>query len=357
MVYLSIIVPVYKTEMYLSRCLDSICLQLDVNSSNVEVWLVNDGSPDNSLEIIKEYCSKYPKIINIINKENGGVSEARNTALDRVSGRYIWFVDSDDTVEEGSIAQLISIIASTSADYILFNAYRVDAENRIIGKFEHCSGQIETELFSFNADEVLNKYNKHMLWLRLFRREFIGSLRFPVGITHEDIHFDLQLLARKPRILSLDGVFYRHFFDNPDSITNTMNPVKYRHVLWIFSDLHEKFSNNNELRPFLKEYVTVAISTLFSRACYLLSTNLSNVNKYYLFKEYTLLIKNLYISLENYSFCITKPRWQKLVYFFIKNGKYYMAFIIAITSVKIKSVYDFFSISRYRIKRMFNVRL
>lgn len=351
-IYLSIIVPVYKTEAFLQNCLDSICLQLDTYSSNVEVFVVNDGSPDNSLVIIEAFKEKYPDFINIINKKNGGLSEARNCALDKATGRYIWFVDSDDTIEAGAIAEIMPIISKSKADYIYFNAYRVDKKGRISGQFLHGCQHIGYEKFIFTASGVQNKFNKHMVWLRLFKREFVGSLRFPVGITHEDIHFDLQLLARQPHVLYLEGIYYRHFFDNPDSITNTMNLLKHRHILWIFNDLYEKFSMDEHLNPFFKEYKSLAISTLLYRAFNIPSTNLSYSEKCCLFNEYSQLVRKFCFFSESQNILINKHFFKKIVYFLIKYNHIAFAYTVAKIAIKFKSNYEYLSFARHRLKRI-----
>jgi len=343
MTCLSIVIPVFKTEAYLPRCLESILSQLENAAAEVEIWVVNDGSPDNSLAIMQGYREKYPELVHVIDIANSGVSVARNVALDQITGRYVWFVDSDDAIETGAIEELISIISNTNADYIYFNAHRVDENDTIIGGFSHNSSRSQINSFNFNAEEVLTRYGKHMLWLRLIRKDFIGTLRFPAGITHEDIHFDLQLLARKPRILILDRTFYRHFFDNPSSITNTMNPTKHRHVLWVYEDLYEKFAAASAFSPFLCEYIVVAITPLFKRACYLLSTDLSNRDKLSLFKEYCKLIRKLFQAFDD-----NKPRHhflsRSITFRLIVGGYIYCAFILSLAGSKVKLFID--SISR-----------
>jgi len=346
---LSIIIPVYNTEAYLPNCLNSICSQIEMYGSKLEVWIVNDGSPDNSLAIMEEYQMKYPGFINIINKQNGGLSDARNAALDKATGRYVWFVDSDDAIESGAIRELMEVINSTNADYVFFNAYRVDAKGEVIDSFSHGCEQIESEVFMFTAKGVSTKFNKHMVWLRLFRKGFIDSLRFPVGITHEDIHFDLQLLARRPNVLYLDGIFYRHFFDNPDSITNTMNPVKHRHVLWTFNDLYEKFSKEDALIPFLQEYLTIAISTLYTRSYYLLSTKLSTADKHGLFIEYAQSIRKMCLAGKNQNITVNQSFSHKITYCLIKNNYIFLAYCISVLFIQAKLIYDVLSSARHSL--------
>ena len=118
----SFIVPVYNVEKYLSRCLDSLLTQ---NYQNFEIICINDGSPDNSINILQMYQKKHNNIF-IINQENKGLGGARNTGLKYASGDYIWFIDSDDWIEPTSLYLLNNYISQEgSKDMILFNAYRI----------------------------------------------------------------------------------------------------------------------------------------------------------------------------------------------------------------------------------------
>lgn len=116
---ISVIVPIYNTSKYLSKCIDSIINQ---TYKNLEIILVNDGSTDNSLDI----CNKYKLIdsrIIIINKDNGGLSSAKNIGLDNHKGRYIAFIDSDDYVDNNFIGELYNNLISTNSDISLCNYY------------------------------------------------------------------------------------------------------------------------------------------------------------------------------------------------------------------------------------------
>ncbi len=115
---ISVIVPVYNVEKYLERCLDSIINQ---TLKNVEIICVNDGSTDNSINILKEYSSQ----IIIVNKENGGLSDARNKGLDYASAPYIAFVDSDDWIEETAFEEAYSAIEKYKTDFVCFGSQKV----------------------------------------------------------------------------------------------------------------------------------------------------------------------------------------------------------------------------------------
>ena len=103
---LSILIPIYKTEKYLRRCLDSVLenIKKEQNQNKVEIILVDDGSPDNSGAICDEYFRLWPNSISVYHKENEGAGATRNMLLEKANGEYVWFVDSDDYIEKGSIS-------------------------------------------------------------------------------------------------------------------------------------------------------------------------------------------------------------------------------------------------------------
>jgi glycosyltransferase involved in cell wall biosynthesis len=154
---ISIIVPVYNTEKYLKKCLDSLVNQ---SLKDIEIIIINDGSTDNSQNIIDEYKNKYPKLIKSYIKENGGLSDARNFGLAKAKGEYIGFVDSDDYVDY-KLFELLNneIKKEKDIDIIRFQGYHVDNNYKIISninssKFDLFSGeQAFMELYKSNLME------------------------------------------------------------------------------------------------------------------------------------------------------------------------------------------------------------
>jgi len=116
---ISIIVPIYNVEIYLEKCLNSIINQ---TYKNIEILLINDGSSDNSLRICKKYQKKDKRIV-LINKKNGGLSSARNAGIDKASGNYLLFIDSDDYIEIDMIEKLYNNIKSNNADISICNFF------------------------------------------------------------------------------------------------------------------------------------------------------------------------------------------------------------------------------------------
>lgn len=201
---ISIIIPVYNSELYLPECLDSVCGQTIEDS---EIICINDGSTDGSLRILREYEHKDSRII-IIDQPNQGVSAARNAGLQIASGFYVGFMDSDDTVEKDYFATLYQRAIDTQADAVYSKFLNVDDFIRFP---KILSGQeiMKKLLPVFFREDSLNA-----VWNKIYRREMVFShgITFPVGIKHgEDAQFNIEFLMRAKTITFLDycGYHYR----------------------------------------------------------------------------------------------------------------------------------------------------
>ena len=184
---ISVIIPVYGVEKYLSRCLDSIINQ---TYRDLEIILVDDGSPDNSGKICDEYAAKDSRI-KVIHKENGGLSSARNAGLDVATGEYIGFVDSDDWIEPQTYNMLFSAIEKNNSD-IAICGHRMVYDNTSTSKATYSNDEYLSYDLLWN--EIFGKLN-NAAWNKLYRKNLIDDLRFPIGVIHgEDLIFNLNYL-------------------------------------------------------------------------------------------------------------------------------------------------------------------
>ncbi|MBR3972379.1 MAG: glycosyltransferase [Oscillospiraceae bacterium] len=201
----SVIIPIYMVEEYLRECVDSVINQ---TLKNIEIICVDDGSPDHSVDIVNEYAEKYDNIV-LVRKKNGGLSSARNAGLDAATGRYVYFLDSDDSIEPETMEELCARADAENLDIIYFNTYLnfdsqkirelnqnyVDYYTRKGSYPDVYSGQM---LFSMMRK---NREFFPSVCLQLFRRSIIeeNHLRFYDGIIHEDNLFTFQcmILARR----------------------------------------------------------------------------------------------------------------------------------------------------------------
>lgn len=188
---LSILIPAYNVEKYIIECLDSICSQ--INSSEIEVIVVNDGSTDQTPSLLNNYKSPY---VRILNQENLGIGPTRNRLLSEAKGRYIWFVDGDDKIEIRSIETILNYIRNKRFD-ILELSYSLLTSDQ-----EKIPGRIYKGSFASGIDFVENGYYDNTVWSKIIRRGIIikSGIHFETLITGEDFVFSFKLMATCKRV-------------------------------------------------------------------------------------------------------------------------------------------------------------
>lgn len=180
---ISIIIPVYNAEHYLSRCLDSVINQ---TYHDLEIFLVDDGSTDNSSKIMEDYANADTRI-RIIHKENGGLSDARNVALNRISGEFISFLDSDDWINPKYIESLYHNLKTNCADISIVDTLKV-WDNSTVNTTISSHPQIrEYTPVSAIADMWYQKQIGIQAWGKLYRTALFSDIRYPVGKLYEDL--------------------------------------------------------------------------------------------------------------------------------------------------------------------------
>lgn len=212
----SVIIPVYNVEKYLRRCLDSVVNQ---TYKDIEVILVNDGSPDNSKEICEEYVAKYSNI-QLINQKNAGLGAARNTGLQYITGNAVTFVDSDDWLELDAIEHYVASMKKSDADIVV---------TQMIRKKEYFSNEgtngttIKEEVL--NQEQFAKKYFKidgnnieYYACAKLYKREIAREVKYPVGLFAEDVPAAFGYIIRSQKIFYSTKVTYNYFF-NDNSLT------------------------------------------------------------------------------------------------------------------------------------------
>lgn len=198
---ISIIVPVYKVEPYLRKCIDSI---LGQTYKNLEIILVDDGSPDSCGAICDEYAASDTRV-RVIHKENGGLSSARNAGLNVASGKFIGFVDSDDWCALDMYEYLYNAMQESSADIVICGHYEVTGENlKHIGvKGEILLDRTEAMIMLLTDKEITN-----YVCNKLYPANLFANIRFPEGRVYEDIAVMYKLFEKADRILILPEARY-----------------------------------------------------------------------------------------------------------------------------------------------------
>ena len=211
----SVIVPVYNVERYLEKCLNSLMNQ---TLAEIEIIVVNDGSEDNSKKIIDDFQQKYPLIIRSFSKENGGLSDARNFGLDKATGEFVGFVDSDDYVSETMFEEMYQLAKKHSAEMVICNLQKVDEDGNVTQKLTqipHMPEKIElANNLSVFSDISYFACNK------IFKRELFHNKYFKKGVHFEDIQLIPQLLLECTIVAQTQNNHYQ-YLERSNSITKT----------------------------------------------------------------------------------------------------------------------------------------
>lgn len=237
MIELSIIVPVYNVEKYLSGCLHSIFSQ-NYSLDKFEVIVVNDGTKDDSMKIVDSF-RKYPNLI-VIEQINQGLSAARNAGLNAASGEYVWFVDSDDTIEQSSISSLMSLLTDQKYDMLCFGLNKIDEE----------TGEKKKEPFSKKSSSFFNRVSSGKEYLKRinitgcsvcfwYRRNFLikNNLFFHNGIYHEDMEYSVKTLFLAKSVYLVDLYLYNYLIRKTGSIMTSYNIKKNLDCLEIVKEI------------------------------------------------------------------------------------------------------------------------
>lgn len=190
----SIVVPIYKVEKYLRRCVDSIINQ---TYRNLEIILVDDGSPDKCGQIIDEYKEKDSRIISL-HKKNGGLSDARNYGMKYVTGEYIFFLDSDDYIKSETIETLINLSLKYQAD-IVQGGFYYKYENYLLYDdryYKEDSDPIILDNKELMYELIVNERVKNFAWGKLYKTDLIKDLLFEKGVLFEDVFWAHNVMSR-----------------------------------------------------------------------------------------------------------------------------------------------------------------
>ena len=220
---ISVIVPVYNVEKYLRKCVDSIINQ---TYKNLEIILVDDGSPDKSGDVCDEYA-KQDSRIRVIHKTNGGLSDARNTGLDIANGEYIMFVDSDDYIETNMCETLYNRLISDKTDMAICSVLNVDT----VGKKTETGANITLTDDILTTNEALEKLGSDCACAyvvacnKLYIRALWNDFRYPIGKLHEDEFVAHNIIGKCNRVSTVSKTLYNYLQRN-DSIMNSVYSVR-----------------------------------------------------------------------------------------------------------------------------------
>ena len=230
---LTVVIPVYNVEKYLKRCVESVIAQ---DWKKYEILLVDDGSTDHSPQICDNYVKTYD-FISVIHKENGGLSEARNTGLSQAKGEYVYFPDSDDWIEPDTFIALAEALESQKFDIISFNREFIKGEEDVI-----ISDPVETQVFEGKdafVEMLKHSYITGFANDKIYRKSLFmdHDILFPKGKYYEDLGTNYKLFLSAKKVYATNQKYYHYLIDNPDSITQSWNEKKFRDMFGFYKEV------------------------------------------------------------------------------------------------------------------------
>lgn len=264
---ITVIIPVYNVEKYLSECINSIIKQ---TYTNLEIILINDGSTDNSPNICIQFQEKDNRI-KLINKENGGLSSARNAGIDIAKGKYLVFVDSDDYVDVKYIEKLYNLATINKTKIAQCAIWKVNDEKEKIEKIGYSSNEIK------NGKEMIKDiYSNHWLenivvWNKIYEKSIFKNIRFPLGKINEDEFTTYKILYNETKISITDDSLYFYRQSNNSLMRKKFN-IRRLNLLEALEGRIEFFYKNGEIELYdmtIKAYLNKCIESYMNVRIYI----------------------------------------------------------------------------------------
>ena len=259
-VKITLVIPVYNTEKTLKRCIDSCINAFRDYWNQIEIIIINDGSPGDTQSIVDEYLSRYSNIRYFF-QSNKGLSGARNKGVALSTGEYIWCIDSDDTITEACAACILKSLG-TKADVYSVNYSFVDESGNLIR-------EVRQDTHITTGKEVLKTYKQPLgVPFYILKRDFLhrNNLTFYEGIYHEDNLFNFQMLFRAETFEPIDIVAYNYYQYNNGTITSTPSLKRSLDLILIAEILYDFIMSNLEKRD-AKQY-SQYLGLCLTSACY-----------------------------------------------------------------------------------------
>ena len=253
----SVIVPIYNVEKYLEKCINSLLSQ---TLEDIQIILVNDGSKDNSGNIAREYEKNNKNRIIYVEKENGGLSDARNYGLKYATSDFIAFLDSDDYIEKNAYEEMYNKAIEENADYV---------ECDFIWEFPN-KIRVDKQYPYKNKKEMLS-FVRVVAWNKLIKRQLIidNNLEFPKGLRYEDIEFTYKLIPFVNKFAYVDKPFI-HYVQREGSIANVQNE-RTAEIFTVLDNVIEFYKKNNIYEEYRNEleynYARYLLCSSLKRMC------------------------------------------------------------------------------------------
>lgn len=257
----SVIVPIYNVEQYLERCIKSIQNQ---TYKNLEIILVDDGSPDKCGEICDRY-EKEDSRIRVVHKVNGGLSSARNAGIEVANGEFFMFIDSDDCIASNTVERLYSICGDSNKEIdIVICGYKRFSKD---GEISTIDSSIKNNISIIGKDDAMSRIYSHgvkyvVAWNKMYRRTLFTNVRYKEGKLNEDEFTTYKLYGNANKIAEIDDLLYFYFY-NGNSITTNEKYMISQDLYEAFDECIEYYKENNyekALKVIKKAYLDRIIS-------------------------------------------------------------------------------------------------
>ena len=315
----SVIVPVYNVEEYLPKCLDSLINQ---TLKDIEIIVVNDGSPDNSQKIIDEYRKKDKRIISIV-KENGGLGSARNIGLEKAKGEYISYVDSDDWIELDMLEQMYAEAKNQNAEIVICSFKNV---------YDNRSEEVFIDQNLIN--DTLNQKNNKILNLvsaccKIYKRKFLleSKITFAENIWYEDFAYATKVLAKANNIGFVNEALYNYYI-REKSIMHNDNIIKSLDLITAFDDIIDFYRNNDLYDIYYDELEFLAIDHFSYGMARVIKSYGNKKDKKYVLEKYDEYLRKHFDNLKKNKYLCYFSKKKKLIYSLLLKKNYKLVEII-----------------------------
>ena len=293
---ISIVIPIYNVEKYLSNCIESITNQ---SFQNYEMILVNDGSKDSSLEICYKYKKNNNKI-KIVNKENGGLSSARNAGIKIAKGKYIVFIDPDDEIDKNYFNTLYTIAEENNCDFVVGNYVIVPGGQKVTSGYNY-NTVLNGKDFILSNKNIHTRNDLCFVWRNIYKLDIIkkNNIKFNEEVfIGEDVIFNIEFFLKSKKGYATDKIIYYYRVDNPNSLMRASYKPKLESSLIKQYEIRKKLSidyhllNNKDYRKdmanyYIKNIYTMIINNLRNGNQENIEEKIIDIINYKMFKDNT----------------------------------------------------------------------
>lgn len=317
---ISVIVPVYGVEKYIDKCLNSLVKQ---SLKEIEIIVVNDGTKDNSQEIVDKYVKKYPDKVKSYIKENGGQGSARNYGLEKANGEYIGYVDGDDFIERDMYKKLYNKAKEADYDIVVCGNYNVSEDYK--------TKNIDVFINNYNTDSENILFGKMAVWNKIYKKEILinNKLEFKQKVWYEDLAFTLKAIINSNSYAFINEPLYDYLIREGSTMNNS-NVQRNLEILEAFDDILLYIKHNNK-EEYLNKIEFLAIDHIYISAIVrvLRAKADNNIKKETIDKLIDYMNKN-FPNYKNNEYINTLSKNRKIIYNLINMKLYAMIKLIFI---------------------------